>query len=110
VLKEELRRLRTVTTVTTPNDLAARVTADLHRWLFDEYLAPRLEKATRGEFPCEEAQALLAAIKELSSLNQDLLARLRAAGYVIASGERSVAAQNIEGSTIITGDQNVVKP
>lgn len=34
----------------------------------------------------------------------------RAAGATtIAAGERSVAAQKIEGSTIITGDQNIVK-
>ena len=29
---------------------------------------------------------------------------------ILASGERSVAAHKIEGSTIITGDQNKVKP
>ena len=29
---------------------------------------------------------------------------------IIATGKRSVAAQKIEGSTIITGDQNIVKP
>jgi hypothetical protein len=29
---------------------------------------------------------------------------------IIATGKRSVAAQKIEGSTIIAGDQNVVKP
>ena len=40
-----------------PDNLAARVTADLHRWLFDEYLGPRLEKVARGEFAREEAQA-----------------------------------------------------
>lgn len=34
----------------------------------------------------------------------------KAAGaMIIAAGERSVAAQKIEGSTIITGDQNKVK-
>ena len=61
-LKAELRQRHTVTTFTSPDDLAAKVTADLHRWLFDEYLAPRLEKAAQGEFPREEAQALLAAV------------------------------------------------
>jgi hypothetical protein len=29
---------------------------------------------------------------------------------IIATGKRSIAAQKIEGSTIIAGDQNVVKP
>jgi Domain of unknown function (DUF4062) len=74
-LKEEVCHLHTITTFTTPDDLAAKVTTDLHRWLFDEYLGPRLEKATRGEFPREEAQALLA--------------RLQEAGDVMAPGERA---------------------
>ena len=81
-LKAELLQHHTVTTFNTPDDLAAKVTADLHRWLFDEYLAPRLERAVRGEFPQEEAQALLAAIKDLSALNQALLAQLQAAHLV----------------------------
>jgi Domain of unknown function (DUF4062) len=50
-LKEELRRLHTIPTFTTPEDLAAKVTADLHRWLFDEYLVSQLEKAARGDVP-----------------------------------------------------------
>jgi hypothetical protein len=37
-LKEEMRRQHTVLTFTTPDELAAEVTADLHRWLVDEYL------------------------------------------------------------------------
>jgi hypothetical protein len=85
-LKEELRRLHTIPTFTTPDDLAAMVTADLHRWLFDEYLVSQLEKAARGDSPREEAQALLTAIKDLSALSQNLLARLREAGYVRAEG------------------------
>lgn len=88
-LKEELRQHHTVTVFTTPDDLAAKVTADLHRWLFDEYLVPQLEAAVRGEVSREEAQALLAAIRDLSVLSQELLARLRAAGYVVAPGERN---------------------
>jgi hypothetical protein len=81
-LKEELRRSHTITIFTTPDDLAAKVTADLHCWLFNEYLAPRLERAVRGEVPPAEAQALLAAIRDLSALSQDLLACLQEAGYV----------------------------
>ena len=50
-LKEELRRLHTIITFTSPDDLAAKVTADLHRWLFDVYLASQLEKAARGTCP-----------------------------------------------------------
>ena len=104
-LKEDLRKAHTVTNFVNPDDLAAKVTADLHRWLFDEYLTPRLEKASRGEFPHEEAQSLLAAVKDLSQLNHELLDKLQSEGYQItAAGERSVAAQQIINSTIITGD------
>ena len=39
-LKDELRRNLTITKFANPHDLAAKVTADLHRWLFDEYLTP----------------------------------------------------------------------
>ena len=35
----------TVTAFTSPDDLAAKVTADLHRWLFDAYLPPLLQQA-----------------------------------------------------------------
>jgi hypothetical protein len=108
VLKEELRRLHTIPTFTTPDDLAAKVTADLHRWLFNEYLASQLEKGVRGDVPREKAQALLMAIKDLNALSQSLLARLRAAGYVIAEGERSISVGHAVGSTLITGDHNRV--
>jgi hypothetical protein len=108
-LKEELRRLHTIPTFTTPDDLAAKVTADLHRWLFDAYLASQLEKAARGDIPREEAQALLTATKDLSALSQNLLARLREAGYVKAQGEQSVAiGGDVTGSTVMTGDQYIV--
>lgn len=49
--RESLERFRKETerhkhsTFTTPDDLAARVTADLHRWLVDNVLVPRLRKA-----------------------------------------------------------------
>jgi hypothetical protein len=65
--------------------LAAKITADLHRWLFDEYLGPQLERGTERELPREEIQALLESIQDLSALNQDLLRRLQAAGYIFTS-------------------------
>jgi Domain of unknown function (DUF4062)/NACHT domain len=108
-LKEELRRLHTIPTFTTPDDLAVKVTVDLHRWLFDEYLASQLEKAARGDIPREEAQAVLTAIQDLSALSQNLLARLREGGYVKAHGERSIAiGGDVTGSTVMTGDQYIV--
>jgi hypothetical protein len=42
-LDETARHTRS--TFTTPDDLAARITADLHRWLVDKVLIPRLRKA-----------------------------------------------------------------
>ncbi|HVF66849.1 MAG TPA: tetratricopeptide repeat protein [Pyrinomonadaceae bacterium] len=73
-LREELRREHIVTTFRNPDDLAARVTADLHRWLFDEYL-PKLPappartlhqlRAPVGDFVGREREIseLLAALR-----------------------------------------------
>ncbi|MDT7780265.1 MAG: hypothetical protein QOC99_2777, partial [Acidobacteriota bacterium] len=69
-----------------PDDLAAKVTADLHRWLFDDYLTPKLQGALSGEVPRKEAQALLEAVKDLSALNRDLVTRLQGAGFNITVG------------------------
>ncbi len=107
-LKEALRRNHTVTEFKNPEDAAARVTADLHRWLVEEFLEPKLAQGARGEVPRADTDRLLAAIKDLSTLNQQLLAKLRSRGFIIAKGERSVAAQTITGSTIVTGDGNTV--
>ena len=66
----------------------------------------------------EDAQAALRLqLKKLLTENEELAreigqqwAAAQAAGVtIIASGERSVAAQNITGSTIITGDHNTVQ-
>jgi hypothetical protein len=109
-LKAKLRdpSAHIVSTFTTPDDLSARLTADLHRWLVDHYLTPRLEQAAQGMLPREETQTLLAAVKDLSVLNQELLARLRAAGYAMAQGERSIAVGHAIGSILVTGDYNRV--
>jgi len=69
-----------------PDDLAARLTADLHRWLFDNYLTPKLESALRGELPRADAQALLEAVKDLKALGRDLLTRLERAGFNVSIG------------------------
>jgi tetratricopeptide (TPR) repeat protein len=47
-LKAELLKAHTVVEFVTPDDLAARVTADLHRWIFDKY---------RPQIEAEEASA-----------------------------------------------------
>ncbi len=91
-----------------PEDLAARVTADLHRWLFDNYLTPKLQGALSGKVSRDEAQAMLDAVKDLKSLRGDLLDSLRGAGFNVASGQRSVAYKGDAGQVNInTGDTNV---
>ena len=108
-LKKDLRQAHTVTTFGNPDELAARVTADLHRWLFDHYLTPRLERAARGEMSRSEAQPLLDAIKDWDALPPALVQKLRGAGYVVASGRGSVAiGGNVSGSVIATGSGNVI--
>ena len=72
-LRNELMREHVVGTFTNPGDLASRVTADLHRWLFDEYLpslpAPPVQtlhqlRAPVGDFVGREKEIdeLLAAL------------------------------------------------
>ncbi|HST54050.1 MAG TPA: DUF4062 domain-containing protein [Pyrinomonadaceae bacterium] len=81
-LKQELRANHTIAPdFTNPDNIAAKVTADLHRWLFDNYLTPKLQGALRGEVPRDEAQSLLDAIRDLSVLNRDLLAQLKGSGF-----------------------------
>jgi hypothetical protein len=107
-LKKKLRRNHTASEFRNPDDLAAKVTADLHRWLVEEFLEPKLAQGARGELPRAETERLLAAIKDLNTVNQQLLAKLRSRGFVIAKSERSVAAGTITGSMIVTGDNNTV--
>jgi Domain of unknown function (DUF4062)/NB-ARC domain/Cep192 domain 4/HYDIN/CFA65/VesB-like, Ig-like domain len=47
-LKEELHK-HIATTFATPEELAAKVTADVHRWLFDKFLKQRLDQEAVGE-------------------------------------------------------------
>lgn len=124
-LKKDLRRHHTVSEFRNPDDLAALVTADMHRWLVAEFLEPKLAQAARGEVPRADAERLLAMIKDLTALNQQLLAKLRTKGFVIhqtgngavavgrgavAAGARGVAiGGSVSGSTIITGDGNIVR-
>ncbi len=94
-LKKELKREHLVSTFGTADDLSARVTADLHDWLFKKYLTPKLQGALRNEVAREEAQALLSAVKDLSELNRDLVARLQGAGFNINVGGNFIGRDNI---------------
>ncbi len=106
--KQKLRAAHTVEEFDTPDNLAAQVTSDLHRWLFDEYLTPKLRGALDNEVSRGEAQLLLDAVKDLRSLKRDLLESLRGAGFNVASGERSVAyTGNAERVSINTGDTHI---
>jgi tetratricopeptide (TPR) repeat protein len=78
-LKQELRASHIIgPDFLNPYDLAARVTADLHAWLFREYLTPILESAARGELPLAQAQALLSDIRDKSALSPTLVSKLTA--------------------------------
>ena len=95
-LKRELRANHIIgPDFKSPDDLAARVTADLHRWLFDNYLTPKLRGALSGQIAREEAQALLDAVRDLSGLNRDLVTRLQGAGFRLLVGEDFVGRDNI---------------
>ncbi|HYH84078.1 MAG TPA: tetratricopeptide repeat protein [Pyrinomonadaceae bacterium] len=108
-LKRELRANHIIgPAFVNPHDLAAKVTADLHRWLFDEYVTPLLQGGLRGEVERGEAQALLDAVKDLNALNRDLVAQLKSKGFNVASGDRSVAyTGDAKQVNIHTGDTNV---
>jgi len=105
--RQELKRNHIITEFTSPGDLAARVTTDLHNWLVKEYLTPRLADAAQSRMPREQARELLAAIKDESGLDAGLLATARK--IVIASGAGSVAiGGSVDRSNIITGSGNVI--
>ncbi|HLM57562.1 MAG TPA: tetratricopeptide repeat protein [Pyrinomonadaceae bacterium] len=77
-LKAGLKRDHDVSTFDNPDDLAAKIATDLHRWLFDKYLTPILERAARGELPHSQAQELLSEVRDTSALSPALLAQLMA--------------------------------
>jgi tetratricopeptide (TPR) repeat protein len=78
-----------------PDDLAAKVTADLHRWLFDEHITPKLQGALSGEVPRDEAQALLDAIQDFRKLSGELLSQLRSKGFSITVEGDFVAGDKV---------------
>ena len=104
-LTKDLHGAHTVTPFSNPDELAAKVTADLHRWLFEHYLPPRLERFANGEIGGTEAQTLVNGIKDWDALPSELVNRLGGVRQAISSGSRSVAiGGNVKDSTIITGN------
>jgi tetratricopeptide (TPR) repeat protein len=93
--KQKLRDAHTVTEFDSPADLAFKLTADLHRHVFDDYVTPKLRGALRGELSREEAQTLLGAVKDLSALSRDLVTKLQSAGFNLAVGRDFIGRDNI---------------
>lgn len=93
--KDEIRGAHLVSEFTSPDDLAAKVTADLSNWIFHDFVTPRLEDALQGRAAPGEAQSLLAQVKDPGELAHDLRARLRSAGYTVLAGEDVVYGNKI---------------
>ena len=80
--KNELSKYHTVTPFSDPQELAAKVTADVYRWLFDEHLAHKLNAFLERDNNPTELQETLAAVRDLADLGKELIERLEAAGRV----------------------------
>ncbi len=93
--KQKLRTAHTVKEFDTPDELKAQVTEDLHRWLFDEYLTPKLRGALDNKVSREEAQALLDAVKDFRELSGGLLAQLQSKGFNVSVEGDYVAGDKI---------------
>lgn len=94
-------RQGTVISFTSPQDLAAKVTADMHRWLFDSYLPPLLEKILADAYPFDKALSLLSSIKDTTLIKKDLLARLLAAGAGFVLGKTLSELNQFRSSDVV---------
>jgi tetratricopeptide (TPR) repeat protein len=88
-LKAELLRAHTITEFTSPADLAGKVTADLHRWIVDEYL-PRFAAAT-------ETALALAALHQLPPPPGDFTGRAAELAELTANIEHGVNISGLQG-------------
>ena len=73
-LKEELQKSHTITVFSSFDDLRAKVTLDLHNWLFDEYLVPHLERAVQQGNQAEFCR-LTDATHDKETLHKSLIQR-----------------------------------
>ena len=94
-LKAELRTNHTGSSFLSPDDLLAKVTADLHRWLFDEYLAPQLEQAVNSA-----NQSTIAGLTEATIDKEALRQALSGRGITVGT--------DITESLLVLGNQNVI--
>lgn len=93
--KRRVRGAHIVAEFDSPIDLTAKVMADLRRWLFDDYLTPKLNASLRGEITHSEAQALLDGIKDSTGLGNDLIAKLHGAGFNIKVSDAFVSGDKV---------------
>jgi tetratricopeptide (TPR) repeat protein len=83
LFKKSLLDAHIISYFSDPENLAARVAADLHNWLFDEYLTPIFERAVHSDEKRAEIQSALEAIRDFGDLDRKLLSLLLQTGYKI---------------------------
>jgi hypothetical protein len=98
-----LRKTHDVSTFASPDDLAAKVTADLHRWLMQAHFKSEVDAAASNELPPEVVQALLSAVADVGALVQELREQARRSGVAHPEGQRLVPAASNTG-VVNTGD------
>ena len=76
-LKAELRHEHTITNFINPEDLAAKVTADLHRYIFDEYLPQQKSSQTPGS-PVAALHQLRAPVSDFVGREKEIEALVNA--------------------------------
>lgn len=84
--KQELRERHLVSEFDDPHDLASRVASDLHNWLFDTFLASRLDGSSDEPLSAAVANGILHSLRHVEDVSRDLLARLQAAATEDGTG------------------------
>jgi Domain of unknown function (DUF4062)/AAA ATPase domain len=69
-LKKTLAREHTHSEFSSPHDLAARMTADLHRWLVESVYMPAARRASSSDYPLKQLESLLADVRALVAPSQ----------------------------------------
>jgi hypothetical protein len=93
--KEKVRdpaRGHTVIEFSNPQELASRLAADLHNWMFDQYLASALEKAHSGNLAPDQAAALDGDLRHFVKVNRDYVAQAGEEARVLDQWRRLVSA------------------